>query len=78
MLAMRRGGRLSRRTAVPNSGRRKISPLAHRLKCSMKPRQKLLALLGFKVWNAYGRIESPAVEFISPGETSLGEMQPEP
>ena len=39
---------------------------------------ELLALLGFKVWNAYGRIESPAVEFISPGETSLGEMQPEP
>ena len=37
----------------------------------------LLALLGFKVWNAYGRIESPAVEFISPGETSLGEMRPE-
>ncbi len=39
---------------------------------------ELLALLGFKVWNAYGRIESPAVEFISPSETSLGEMQPEP
>ena len=26
----------------------------------------LRALLGFKVWNAYGRIESPAVEFIEP------------
>ena len=39
---------------------------------------ELLALLGFKVWNAYGRIESPAVEFISPGETSLGEMRPAP
>ncbi len=37
---------------------------------------ELLALLGFKVWNAYSRIESPAVEFISPGETSLGEMRP--
>ena len=37
----------------------------------------LLALLGFKVWNAYGRIENPAVEFISPGETSLGELRPE-
>lgn len=37
--------------------------------------QDLLALLGFKVWNAYGRIESPAVEFISPGEKSLGVMK---
>ena len=37
----------------------------------------LLRLLGFKVWNAYGRIESPAVEFIQPGETSLPEMCPE-
>jgi len=36
------------------------------------------ALLGFKVWNAYGRIESPAVEFISPGERSLGELKPVP
>ena len=38
---------------------------------------ELLALLGFKVWNAYGRIENPAVEFISPGESSLGELRPE-
>ncbi len=38
---------------------------------------ELLALLGFKVWNAYGRIESPAVDFISPDETSLGELHPE-
>ena len=37
----------------------------------------LLALLGFKVWHAYGRIENPAVEFISPGEPSLGELRPE-
>ena len=37
---------------------------------------ELLALLGFKIWNAYGRIESPAVEFIRPGETSLTEMRP--
>ena len=37
----------------------------------------LLRLLGFKVWNAYGRIESPAVEFIQPGETSLPKMRPE-
>ena len=38
---------------------------------------ELLALLGFKVWNAYGRVESPAVDFISPDETSLGELHPE-
>ena len=36
----------------------------------------LLALLGFKIWNAYGRIESPVAEYIHPGETSLGEMNP--
>ena len=38
---------------------------------------ELLALLGFKVWNAYGRIENPTVEFISPGEPLLGELRPE-
>ncbi len=38
---------------------------------------ELLALLGFKVWNAYGRVESPAVDFISPDEISLGELRPE-
>ena len=37
----------------------------------------LLALLGFKVWHAYGRVENPAVEFISPGESSLDELRPE-
>ncbi len=36
--------------------------------------EDLRALLGFKVWNAYGRVESPAVEFVEPGETSLGEL----
>lgn len=36
----------------------------------------LLALLGFKIWNAYGRVESPVAEFIQQGETSLGEMRP--
>lgn len=36
----------------------------------------LRALLGFKVWNAYGRVESPAVEFVDPGETSLGVLVP--
>ena len=34
----------------------------------------LLALLGLKIWNGYGRIESPTAEFIEPGETSLGEL----
>ncbi len=38
---------------------------------------ELLSLLGFKIWNAYGRIESPTAGFITPGETSLGEMQVE-
>ena len=36
----------------------------------------LLALLGFKVWHAYGRVESPTVEFVHPGERSLGELRP--
>ena len=38
---------------------------------------ELLAMLGFKVWQGYGRIESPDCEFISPGQTSLGELAPE-
>ena len=38
---------------------------------------ELLALLGFKLWQRYGRIESPADEFISQGQTSLGELFPE-
>ncbi|MCZ6681096.1 MAG: phytanoyl-CoA dioxygenase family protein, partial [Candidatus Poribacteria bacterium] len=33
---------------------------------------ELLALLGLKVWQGYGRIESPTDEYISPGQTSLG------
>lgn len=36
----------------------------------------LLALLGFKVWHAYGRVESPTVTFVQPGERSLGELRP--
>ena len=36
----------------------------------------LLALLGFKIWNAYGRIESPVAGYITQGERSLGEMRP--
>ncbi len=34
----------------------------------------LRALLGFKIWNAYGRVESPVAGFVQPGEQSLGEM----
>ena len=37
---------------------------------------ELLALLGFEIWNAYGRIESPTAGFITSGETSLGELKP--
>ena len=37
----------------------------------------LLSLLGFKIWNAYGRIESPVAGYIQQGERSLGEMRPE-
>ena len=36
----------------------------------------LLALLGFKVWHAYGRVESPTVAFVHPGEQPLGELRP--
>ncbi len=35
----------------------------------------LLALLGFKIWSGYGRVESPVAEYIAQGERSLGEMQ---
>lgn len=35
----------------------------------------LLRLLGFKVWNAYGRIESPVVEFVDRRETAPGVMK---
>ena len=37
----------------------------------------LLALMGFKIWNGYGRIESPVAGYIQQGETSLGELSPE-
>ena len=36
----------------------------------------LLSMLGFKIWNAYGRIESPVAGYIRQGERSLGEMRP--
>ena len=35
---------------------------------------ELLALLGFKIWSGYGRVESPVAEFVSREERSLGEM----
>ena len=34
----------------------------------------LLALLGFKIWSGYGRVESPVAEFVSQDEKSLGEL----
>ena len=37
---------------------------------------RLRALLGFKTWNAYGRVESPAVEFIYSKQESIGELIP--
>ena len=36
----------------------------------------LLALMGFKIWNGYGRVESPVAGYIQQGETSLGELSP--
>ena len=37
----------------------------------------LLTLLGFKIWNAYGRVESPVAGYVQQGETSLGELKPQ-
>ena len=37
----------------------------------------LLSLLGFKVWNAYGRTENPATEFIEPNMQPLGQRHPQ-
>ena len=36
----------------------------------------LLALLGFKIWNAYGRVESPVAGFVSKDAGTMGEMSP--
>ncbi len=33
---------------------------------------ELLALLGFKIWSGYGRVESPVAEYVSQDEQSLG------
>ena len=35
---------------------------------------KLKARLGFKVWNAYGRIESPAADMVAPRPDRIGEL----
>ncbi len=35
----------------------------------------LLALLGFKVWSGYGRVESPVAEYVMQDERSLGELR---
>ncbi len=35
---------------------------------------ELLALLGFKIWSGYGRVESPVAEYVSQDEISLGEL----
>lgn len=37
---------------------------------------ELLALLGFKIWSGYGRVENPVADFISQNEPTLGEMRP--
>lgn len=36
---------------------------------------KLKARLGFKVWNAYGRIESPAEPMVDPEPARIGELR---
>ncbi|MBV7335557.1 phytanoyl-CoA dioxygenase family protein [Chloroflexi bacterium TSY] len=38
--------------------------------------QELLDLLGFKLWQGYGRIESPKSEYIERGQYALGELRP--
>jgi hypothetical protein len=37
---------------------------------------KLKARLGFKVWNAYGRVESPAMDMVDRDPLRIGELQP--
>lgn len=38
--------------------------------------EKLKSRMGFKVWNAYGRIESPRDTWIDPDPTRIGELKP--
>ena len=46
---------------------------------SFSPRDAVddLQLLGFKIWNGYGRIESPLAGFISRGDSAISEIKPE-
>ena len=37
---------------------------------------ELLSLLGFKLWQGYGRIEAPRSDFITPDQKALGELRP--
>jgi ectoine hydroxylase-related dioxygenase (phytanoyl-CoA dioxygenase family) len=37
---------------------------------------KLKERLGFKVWNAYGRVESPAATLVGPNPERIGELRP--
>ena len=37
----------------------------------------LLTLFGYKIWNAYGRIESPMAEFVRPDEDIVRELYPD-
>jgi len=39
--------------------------------------QKLKERLGFKVWNAYGRIESSAAAMVEPNPDRIGELKPD-
>lgn len=42
---------------------------------TLSPRLK--ERLGFKVWNAYGRVENPAVSMVEPDPVRIGELKPE-
>ncbi len=39
--------------------------------------EKLKERLGFRIWNAYGRIESSAANMVSPNPNRIGELKPE-
>lgn len=41
-----------------------------------QPSADLLAPPGFKIWNAYGRMESPVAGYVRQGERTPGEMKP--
>jgi ectoine hydroxylase-related dioxygenase (phytanoyl-CoA dioxygenase family) len=37
--------------------------------------EDLLALFGFKIWNGYGRVESPLAGFVTRGDSTLSDMR---